>query len=53
MTVVVGGARGDRRRAGCGGMWQDGGGGKETDDVAAFEPALLDLGRRGPRRRRW
>ena len=34
--------------AGCGRMWQDGGGGKQTDDVAVFELALLDLERRRP-----
>ena len=51
--VTTVGLGGDGRRAGCGGMWRDGGGGKQTDDVAAFEPALLDLERRGPCRRRW
>ena len=53
MTVVVGIGRGNGRRAGCGGMWRDRGGGKERSDVATFELALLNLGRRGPRRRRW
>lgn len=52
-SVGVGGGSGVWRRAGCGGMWRDGGGGKETDDVAVLEPALLDLAICGPRGRRW
>ena len=47
-TVGLGGGDRDGRRAGCGGIWQDGSGGKRTDDVAAFEPALLDLECRRP-----
>jgi hypothetical protein len=46
MAVVVGDGGRDWRHAGCGwdaaGWWWW----KETDDVAAFEPTLLDLGRR-------
>jgi hypothetical protein len=42
-----------RNGAERGGMRRDGGGGKETDDVAVFEPTLLDLGSGGPRGRRW
>jgi len=37
-----------RRQAERGGMWLDGGGGKETNNVAPFEPGIPDLGRRGP-----
>ena len=48
--MVVGGGGGDRDGwcAGCSGMWQVGSGGKEIDDVAAFEPVLLDLECCGP-----
>ena len=53
MTVVVGGGRGDRQWVGCGGMWRDSGGGKETNNVAAFEPVLLNLGRHRLHHRRW
>jgi len=36
-----------------GGMWWDGGGGKETNDMAAIEPVLLNLGHHGPRCHHW
>jgi hypothetical protein len=47
MTVaVVGSGGGDGRCAGCSGNVT--GGRKESGDVAALEPRIPDLGRRGP-----
>ena len=40
-----------RCQAERGGMWLDGGGGKETDDVAPFELGIPDLGHRGDKGR--
>ena len=51
--VGLGGGDSDGRHVGCGGMWWDGGGGKQTNDVAVFELALFDLEHRRLCCRRW